>query len=239
MMLATHDTGPVRSKLLRPVDEPHVASIDEPQVTSVDTVVRRLNQLCKMTTFEFAMAVGRLIVDSFYRSDLNAWRTRGPKCASFRKLARHPDLPMSPSGLYRSVALYELAKRLRVDSWKHISTSHMRLVLPLPGEDQTELLNMAENNLWSVERLRQEVCGRDHRRAGGRGGRPRRPVVEASLQTLEKQLEHVRRSTVSGLEAISPEAAQSLCEMLRRVRGSCEQLEQLVEHHKQLAQGHS
>jgi hypothetical protein len=109
--------------------------------TKVDRIVRQLNTICKAATFDFAMAVGKLIVDSFYAGDLDAWRSRGIKNVSFRRLAKHPDLPMSATALYRSTAIYEVCQRTGAADWKHLSTSHVRLVLPLAPGQQARLLH--------------------------------------------------------------------------------------------------
>jgi hypothetical protein len=119
----------------------------------VNQVVAELNMLCKSATFDFALSVGNLIVAKFYQGDVNAWRSRGPKDASFRTLSRHPDLPMSPSSLYRCVATYEVCQRIGIISWKHVSTSHIRVILPVPHEEQSRLLKAAEANRWPVGRL--------------------------------------------------------------------------------------
>src|SRR3974377_309327 len=88
------------------------ASITMPTDAKVERVVRQLNALCKTATFDFAMSVGKLIIDNFYSGDLGAWRNRGAKNFSFRRLAKHPDLPMSASALYWSTAIYEVSRRV-------------------------------------------------------------------------------------------------------------------------------
>src|SRR5689334_13773044 len=69
----------------------------------IDRLVLELNSICKTATLDFAIAVGRSIIAGCYGGDLESWRARGEKDASFRKLARHRLLPMSPAALYRSV----------------------------------------------------------------------------------------------------------------------------------------
>ncbi len=81
----------------------------------VERLVQQLNGPCKTATFEFAFSVGRLVIDGFYAGKLSAWRSRRGKDASFRKLASHPNLPMSAAALYRSTAIYELCQRVGVD----------------------------------------------------------------------------------------------------------------------------
>jgi hypothetical protein len=51
---------------------------------------------------------------------------------------------MSASMLYGCIAIYELCERLGIRSWKHVSTSHLRLVLLLERDEQERLLRAAE-----------------------------------------------------------------------------------------------
>jgi hypothetical protein len=198
-------------------------------LTAVNRVVLQLNAICKGATFEFAMAVGRLVIDEFYRGDLQAWRERGRKTASFRRLAQHPDLPMSPAALYRSVAIYALSRRLYVQAPKHLSTTHFRLVLPLAGEHQEELLRHAETDSWSVERLREEIADRGIQPVSHRGGRTRRPRIEASLQKLTKCLDEVQHAPV--VEPLSAETAKSVRDLIQNLRRSCDRLERTFGRH--------
>jgi hypothetical protein len=190
----------------------------------VEAVVLQLNTPCKNATFDFAMAVGKLIVDTIYSGDLDSWRDRGHKCASFRKLARHPDLPMSPSALYRSVAIYELTRRLGAAPWKNISTSHLRLVLPLPRDRQLELIQHAEANRWSVQRLREEIFTHalHSTNAKARGGRKAQSPLRRTILTLQKYVDS--SNCLIGAEhdvELSPESACRVTELAARLQESC------------------
>ncbi len=124
----------------------------------VAMVVRRLAQIARESTLEYALRVGQLIILEFYGGDTAAWRTKGPKQASFRRLSNHPNLPMSPSALYRCVAIFEVCDRLgAVSRWPHLGASHMRCVLRLPPPDQSHLLGRANSEKWTTERLHSEV----------------------------------------------------------------------------------
>jgi len=78
---------------------------------SIEKVLGQLNTICENASFDFALSVGHLIIDNFYLGDVDGWRSQGINNASFRRLARHPDLPMSPARLYRSVNAYERSVR--------------------------------------------------------------------------------------------------------------------------------
>ena len=78
----------------------------------INIVVGQLKRLTRTANLEFALRMGGLIIHHFYHGDTAAWRTRGRKSASFRRLTRHAEMPLSAGALYRCVALYELCERL-------------------------------------------------------------------------------------------------------------------------------
>lgn len=194
----------------------------------IDRVVLALNKICKTATLDFAIAVGQLVINGCYGGDLASWRARGEKDVSFRKLARHCFLPMSPVALYRSVAIYELCERLDVRRWKHVSTSHLRLVLPLAPEQQSRLLQVAEVDGWPVRRLEQEIAtvlaleGSERRR----GGRKRRSRLKSTLNKLEACVD--KSNCFVGFEQAddpSPDTARNAIELVGRVQHACSRLE--------------
>jgi hypothetical protein len=198
--------------------------------TKVERVVRQLNTICKAATFDFAMAVGKLIVDSFYSGDLEAWRSRGIKNVSFRRLAKHPDLPMSATALYRSTAIYEVWQRTGAAEWKHLSTSHVRLVLPLAPGQQARLLQRAEANAWPVQRLREEIGALPLSNSASRGGRKRRPRLRKALQKLQAFLDESKNLLNANAPVVdlSPESVRSLVQLLQSVQCACTELERQV-----------
>jgi hypothetical protein len=185
----------------------------------VDRVVGQLNEICKVATLEFSISVGRLIIDSFYRGDCERWRKRGTKQASFRKLSRHPELPMSAVALYRSVAIYELSQRLGMSDWKHVCATHLRLVLPLPEEEQEKLLKLAETNTWSIRRLDEEVSlVRKERPRDRRGGRKRASPAKRIIRSLERDLDELQNFVgVDGQGKPTPEDLDFVLQSIQRV----------------------
>jgi hypothetical protein len=137
---------------------------------------------------------------------------------------------MSASALYRSTAIYEVCQRIGVKDWKHLSTSHVRLVLPLAPSQQARLLQRAETNAWPVQRLRKEIGALPSSGSAERGGRKKRPRLQKALRTLQAFLEE--SEDLLGANApdaeISPESARSLVRMLQSVQSACTELEQRV-----------
>ncbi len=162
-----------------------------PDDDRVELVVRELRTIAPFGGgIEPYLQTGRLIVNNFYHGDLARWRLRGRKEASFRRLARHPDLPMSAGTLYRTVAIYELCQRAGVSEWKHLTVSHLRAVLSVPHPEQLGYLKLAEAEKWTTIRLETELS---HARIGAAHsrGRPRRPLI---VKTLRAVLRYVDRN---------------------------------------------
>jgi hypothetical protein len=183
-------------KLSRPrhsLDEDGDESESEEIATEeIDIVVAHIKRLARIASLEFALRVGAVIIHHFYEGDAEAWRSRGPKTASFRRLAEHPDLPLSPGSLYRCVALYELCDRLNAPSrWEHLGASHLRLVIGLPPPTQEKLLATANAKRWTVKVLHQEVLLEKAARLT-RGGRRAQTPLTRSLMSVRKCLDDYR-----------------------------------------------
>jgi hypothetical protein len=209
------------------VDDGRVSGADD-----VEQVVGELNSICKAATLDFALAVGALIIRRFYGGDLTVWRSRGVKTASFRRLSRHPSLPMSPAALYRSVAIFEMCERLGIKKWKHVSTSHMRMTLGLSMEEQRALLQTAELNRWTVRQLSEEIARRACRSSSSvqRGGRKASPRWTAKIETLSKCIESFGELVAADDEKleIGHENVHDVLETMRQVREICDLVEKRV-----------
>jgi hypothetical protein len=191
----------------------------------IDEVVRELHHLGHRAALDLALSVGRLIVEKFYGGRTDVWRQRSKRCASFRKLAARPDLPISAAGLYRAVAIYEVWQRIGdVATWKHVGASHLRAVLSLPAVDQDALLHRAETDNLSVRQL--EVAVAELRAAGtDRRGRPRQSVVVRTVRQLERTIDGFQ-ATVDGaqLDTLDESSVNELRTRLGRLRRRCDEI---------------
>jgi hypothetical protein len=193
----------------------------------VERTVQALQRICRLATFDFAIEVGSLIVNTFYGGNIEAWRQRGKKDTSLRRLSRHPLLPMSAVALYRSISIYEMCRRLEIPKWRHLTTSHLRTVLGIPPLDQKRLLELAERNTWTVRRLEQEVkTQREHCVCRARGGRKRSSKLNATIRTLEKCLDVSGDFIdVDNDRDTSAESIQALANVICRLKEACTTLE--------------
>ncbi len=202
------------SRLQQPVCDPV-----EP--AAVHRLVLALNGLCKAATLQFALSVGQLVIRDLYSDDLGKFRTRDRKHElALRKVAAHTDLAMSPSMLYSCIAIYELCQRLRIESWQHVSTSHIRRVLPLEPDAQAHLLRSAETGRWPVKRLEEEIIALQTRGSSlpARGGRRRSSRLRKWIHDFEKSLESLPNllQPKDADAQPSPESVRNATELLRR-----------------------
>jgi hypothetical protein len=189
----------------------------------VDLVIAQLKRLTRTAGLEFALRVGSVIIHQFYCGDTRAWRSRGRKTLSFRRLSAHPELPLSPGMLYRCVAIFELCDRLNAPSrWEHLTTTHLRVVLGLPDSVQERLLATANTSRWTVQVLRREVARTRALRVTS-GGRRASPPIELSLKNVKKSLER-HRDTIKELDNLSSCDAERSFRLIDEARQCLDQL---------------
>jgi hypothetical protein len=173
----------------------------------VEGTVAALNAICKAATLDFAVSVGDCVIRRVYAGDMTRWRERDPsKEVSLRKLVRHPHMPMSAASLYRCIAIYEICSRMGVHTWAHVSSSHIRLVLPLAPDDQNRLLLLTESERWSVRRLDAEIAHLRRTHAATcseRGGRQRRTPLDEIARAVDRGTRLVAESLEKGDYALS------------------------------------
>ncbi|GEM_PF-1288575 len=199
---------------------------DDPEVAEF---LRSLHEICHHAALEFAIRVGRLVVDTFYGGSWERWRKRGKSDPSLRRLARCQDLPLSMAQLYRCVAVSEVSHRLPgFSTWRNIGASHVRAVIGLAEQQQRRLLVEANQGHWTVHRLELEVRAL-RSAAASRRGRP--PLSERSRQvsSIKRWLEDCPES----FEAVEwryldASMRKALCERVLIVRTRCRKLEAML-----------
>jgi hypothetical protein len=160
------------------------------------------------------LEVGEIVFRRIFHGDERLLRARGKKNSSFRKLAAHPELGMSPSSLWRAVAIYELSRRFpELCQYMHTGVGHISVVLGLPEADQYSLLRATESQRWTRRRLQKEAAQlRCLRREGS--SMPRARFLDR-LAGLELLTHDTCRDDVTALQR---EELQEALNSLSRVR---------------------
>ena len=191
----------------------------------IDQVVLELNALQAGAALDLALRMGKLIVDRCYGGDLTSWRKHTTKETSFRRLAARADqdLRVSPTGLYRAVALYELTHRIQLPPASNLGVAHLRLVLGLPDTEQRTLLLDAERQGWTADRLALEAA-RIKGRLGKRTGRPAVPPLVKVIRNVFK-LGRQARGMVKDSEYVEPLSLDEVRAVHRAVEEARQDLE--------------
>jgi hypothetical protein len=193
----------------------------------IDIVVAQIRRITRTANLEFALRVGAVVLHNFYNGDTETWRSRGRKLTSFRRLAAHPELPLSAGALYRCVALYELCERFNAPNrWTHLGASHLRLVLALPPADQESMLATANQHQMTVQALRAAICRTNSCRTS-RGGRQAQCQMTKALRTAHKCLNE-RNISADDLRGLSNKDISESQSLVDSVRQSLEQLSLLL-----------
>jgi len=192
-------------------------------------VAKKIRSMQYRAGLQLARDIGHLVLDKFYGGDIKRLRQkRGLKDVSLRRLARHPDLPMSASALCQAISIFEVLERCgSVYTWKHIGPCHVRVVVPLPSGAQQTLLQRAEECRWTVRQLEEQARAvkRPKRR-----GRSRLPTFVKTIRSLRScalgppsafgELERVHE--------LNPQQVAELRTILAGLRKRCEELEQAL-----------
>lgn len=200
-------------------------------------VVNTLNTMQRAAGFEFARAVGRVVLDSLYGGDLNGWRLRGESDASYRRLrdraeAEKDKLLISAVALYRSMALVELEDRLQITDWKNLNITQVRSVFGLTDDQQRKLLTTAQAKGWDGERLEAEVA-KVRKKEGDKRGRPPLPAFVKAIGAFRRVIEpgDGKPDPFGDLklaEELDAEEAQALWQTVTGVKIKCEELQKTL-----------
>ena len=204
---------------------PHIIKKTDSEVISnetIDEVVAEINSQVRLAPLELAMKIGKLLIDKFYSGNFDAWRKKGIKDNSFRKLSEREDLEISPAALYRSVSVYEMFERIGgVSTLKHLKASHYYAVLGLTDKQQKRLLKRAESQTWPVRKIESEA--KKVRKKRGKGGRKPIPQFVKSIHQIQKFVNQPQKmfDGINKADELKPEKIKELCVTLEKIQKQC------------------
>jgi hypothetical protein len=140
----------------------------------IDAVVAELSDVDRRAGLERVLAIGCLLLHRFFDGCSAVWRERRKnKNNSIRRIAAHPGCPLSRSALNETIAVYVAVQALPcVQTFGHITASHVAAVTFLAVDDQRRWIERAETSRWSVRELKDALRSERYE-SGERRGRPR------------------------------------------------------------------
>jgi len=172
--------------------------------------------------------LGEYLLVTFYDGDAALVRSMNPrKHASLRKLQERCgsiDLPVSFSTLARALRIAVLMRELPADSpFRCLPPSHQVELLKLDARDKIDVLALrAQQESYSVKRLRAAVQKAIPRQHSGRGRKPTPAMVKAMhrcMAALEGTFD---------IEALDETQRKHVKERLESLRGRVEELAELL-----------
>ena len=164
----------------------NLARTEEPDRIAI--AARHVQRMAERSGLEVGLAIGRYLLETFYDGDYSQFHSRGGG-PTLRALAAHPDLELSATYLYSSVAISE-----QVQSWPEalvhaLSFSHHRELLSVRDPDaRRRLAVQCWESSWSCSVLSEEIRRR-FPAPPTRRGRPRTPAVARCASGVRSQLE--------------------------------------------------
>ena len=171
----------------------------------------------RRTGLERTLAIGALVLETFFGGGSSIWRDRRRnKNSSIRRLPSPRDCPFRKSALNDAVGVYVAVRAMPcVRTFGHITSSHVTAVLRLPADDRESMLREAEHQRWSVRKLREQVTSVRCAEGETRG----RPIVSEPARVAS-----ALKNAVNELES----GARRLAHVESLDVATCEELEALA-----------
>ena len=193
-----------RTKNLTPASEPDATALSMPlpgqaveDATLIGDVVAAVNYAYETGGLQTMRQVGRIVLERMFDGDIGRFHDAEKGHASFRALAKHPDLRVSASNLWYAVAIEDNFRLLGGAADGLGASHHRRLVHVRDVAARAELAQQVVDQHLTVEELEEAIQSLKKPVAdGGKRGRP--PLAPAV-----KQFSALQRST-SGLAKVNP-----------------------------------
>jgi hypothetical protein len=173
-------------------------------MTTAADLLRQQEALLRseLRTIVDAHEVGRIVVEHYY-GGVDAFQT-GTARGSLRHLSDQLGGGLSAATLWRAASIYVLLKRApSILNAKHLRLSHLYAVLDLPRAYQVDLLERADRERWTSEKLREESPRMS-------SARTRSGVRSTHLAALCAALTRLAELPLPARHKVSAEAASTL-----------------------------
>lgn len=165
----------------------------QPTDAELDATVRELVEVERVLGWTRVLKTGEIVLERFFNGSCAEWSSkRRTKAQSIRRLAQREGCPFKKTALTQAVGVYVFHRsHPEVSQGVVVTPSHVATVLGIEERFQLELLRQAEQEGWSVRKLRERANLYRVESAGvGRAQLPgaRRAIsrVTSAVATLEE-----------------------------------------------------
>ena len=160
----------------------------------VGKVAVRIAELDRQLGWDRTLAIGDIVIRSFFGGNVEAWHNRRDSQRSLRRLAEHPNCPLKKSALADAVGVYVAAVAdPELPKATGLAPSHVACVLKLEHAARRHLLRQVQEQGLSVRELAERV--RAIRYAGGK--RVPQSVARKPLAKVQQVLTLLREARLS------------------------------------------
>lgn len=179
------------------------------------------NSFLVSSSTESVLQHGRRLLREHFDGMPFGWRKGGP---SLRALSQSHDVSLS--SMYRCVATASVWLECGAPSLEHMTVSHLRELLAVEGSVRRQLFRQAEDEKWTVARLRRACDEHRSPRAKKGRGRPRRgPELDFALQAVRSWVSNPDR--LDGFESFHTLSDEERTRMLKAVQTMILELEMM------------
>lgn len=179
----------------------------------IERVAVTIREYARSSTIQTLRTIGRIAVEGVFGGDIAKVSDRSRRSPSMRRLARHPSLGISAAQLHQAIRIYVFLERHpEFMAMTRLTATHFRAVQPLPEAIGVELLRRAASEGWTTHRLEQIARGEKKLHGRGRGGRPRLPLFEKTINAMSRYAEQPDHyfGGIDAVNQIEPNKAQAL-----------------------------
>jgi hypothetical protein len=198
----------------------------------IDAAAAEIGVLGRQATLALHYQIGAVIASTLLGGASDDEAGQAKLGTSLRILATklsENGFPTTHTTLSRALAMYRLLLPLGgVATWQHVGPSHLRVLIPLPEPQRTEMLREAERQRLSVKDLEARTPRVIEAHPGAskaKPGRPRTAPIALAVARAERTLiTEGGLKDLDGLKRMSPQQLEEVGAAVLRLR---EQLEAL------------
>lgn len=185
----------------------------------VSQVVVEVNTAYETGGLQTMRQIGKIVLERMFGGDVGRFHEAEKSHVSFRALAKHPDLHVSASNLWYSIAI-EDNFRLLGDAAQQLGASqHRRLVHVADEAARVELAHRTIDEGLTIERLEAEIIAARKPALGeAKRGRPALPTTVKQFGLFKRTVADLGNVVATDLQGLDAPKATAMLEEARALQ---------------------